>query len=202
MASVDVPRHGAGAALHAGSADSIRPRGFWNAGLGSKPWPWPSSWSAGAAAGAGRGDHRRAWRPERRRIFCRKALPGEGRSQTSTLSLSHSRSADAVAPCEPQLWIGRPHAGLRQAQLPAYDVGALDQGHALVERDPPRQALATKAAIGPDDELLLGNIFQGLADQRRHVLRRFDHGIAVVDHADADLLVGLDVLEQMQVLPV
>src|ERR1700736_3647149 len=111
-------------------------------------------------------------------------------------------SPDGLLLREPQLRIGRPHAGFRQAELPADDIGPLDQRHALVKRDPPRQALAAEAAIGADHELLLRDIFQRLADQRRDVLRRLDHRVAVVDYADADLLVGLDVFEQMQVLPV
>src|ERR1700686_2641270 len=73
--------------------------------------------------------------------------------------------------------------------------------HAFVERDTPGQPLAAEAAIGRDDELLLRDIFQRLADQRRDVVGRFDHRVAMVDDADADLLVGPDVLEQMQVLP-
>jgi hypothetical protein len=34
------------------------------------------------------------------------------------------------------------------------------------------------------------------------VLGGLDHGVAMIDHADADLLVSLDVLEQMQILAV
>jgi hypothetical protein len=41
-----------------------------------------------------------------------------------------------------------------------------------------------------------------LRDQRRHMLGRFHHRVAMVDDADGDLLVGLDVLEERQVLPV
>ena len=74
--------------------------------------------------------------------------------------------------------------------------------HAFVKRDPPRQTLAAKAAIGADDEPLLGDMFQRLADQRRNVFGGFNHRVAMINHADANLLVGLDVLEQMQILPV
>ena len=45
---------------------------------------------------------------------------------------------------EPQLGIGRPHARFGQAELAADDVGPLDQGDALVERDAPRQGTASR----------------------------------------------------------
>src|ERR1700736_6249012 len=130
-----------------------------------------------------------------------------GSALASFFILASPRSSPIYSPDgsllrEPQLRIGRPNARFRQAELPADDIGPFDQRHAFVKRDPPRQALAAKAAIGTDHELLLRDIFQRLADQRRDVLRRLDHGVAVVDHADADLLVGLDVFEQMQILPI
>src|SRR5205807_6557413 len=106
-----------------------------------------------------------------------------------------SISPDGFSPREPQFRIGRPHARFRQPELPADDIRTLDQCHTLVKRDAPRQPLAAKAAIGADDELILGDVFQRLADQRRNVLRRFNHRVAMVDHPDADLLVGLDMLE-------
>src|ERR1044072_351388 len=67
---------------------------------------------------------------------------------------------------EPQFRIGRAHARLGQAKLAAHDIGALDQRHAFVERDAPRQPLAPEAAIGADDQLLLRDVFECLADQR------------------------------------
>ena len=91
---------------------------------------------------------------------------------------------------------------IRTGLVPLRRTSALDQCHALVKRDPARQTLATKAAISADDQLLLGDVFQRLADQRRNVLRRLNYRVAMVDNADADLLVGSDVLEQMQVLPI
>src|SRR6188474_1528731 len=100
-------------------------------------------------------------------------------------------------PREPQLRIGRPHARFRQAEFAADDIGALDQRHALVERNPPRQALAAEAAIGADPEVVPWDGFPRLGGQRSGVLRLLHPPVAMVDHADADLLVGLDVLEQM-----
>src|SRR5262245_37361154 len=108
----------------------------------------------------------------------------------------------ALASREPQLRVGSAEAGFRQTELAADDVGALHERNAFVEGDAPRQALAAEAAIGADHELLLGNVLQRLAYQRRDVLRRLHHRVAVVDDPDADLLVGLDVLEEMQVLPI
>ena len=110
--------------------------------------------------------------------------------------------AGKISSREPQLWIGRSHTRFRQAQLPAHNIRAFDEGHAFVKRDPPRKALATKTAIGADDELLLGDIFQRPADQRGDVFGRFNHCVAMVDHADGDLLVGFDVLEELQILSV
>ena len=114
--------------------------------------------------------------------------PGSGNGRRCWRGTAANRRAErwgAATPGEPQLRIGRPHARFGQAELAADDVGALDQRHALVEGDAPRQALAAEAAIGADDELLLGDVFQRLADQRRHVLGRLDHRVAMVDHADA-----------------
>src|SRR5262249_28091234 len=42
------------------------------------------------------------------------------------------------SPREPQLRIGRPHTRLWEAEFPADYIGALDQCHAFVKRDPPR----------------------------------------------------------------
>ena len=103
---------------------------------------------------------------------------------------------------KPKLRIRRPHPRFLQTEFPANQIGALDQRHALVKRDPAGQSLAAKAAIGADHQLLLGDVFQRLPYQRRNVLRRLNHRVAVVDNADADLLVGPDVLEQMQILSV
>src|ERR1043166_917308 len=124
----------------------------------------------------------------------------ENRYPLFGIMLYHSRNAFLLR--DPQLRSSRAHARFRQPEFTAHDIGPLDQRHALVKRDPPRQTLAAEAAVGADDELLLRDVFQRLADQRRNVLRGLDHRVAVVDDADGDLLVGLDVLEQPEILPI
>src|SRR5262245_49479020 len=71
------------------------------------------------------------------------------------------------------------NAGLREAQLPADDVGALDEGDTLVVRDPAAQPLAPEAAIGRDDQPLGRNVLERLANQPGHVLGRLHDGVAV-----------------------
>ena len=64
------------------------------------------------------------------------------------------------------------------------------------------QAFAAKAAIGRDDEPFARNILQRLTDQTGDMFGRLDDGVAVVDDADADLLVGLIFGKQRQILAV
>ena len=92
--------------------------------------------------------------------------------------------------------------GFGEAQFAAHDVGAFDQRDAFVIGDAARQALAAKAAIGGDDQPLGRDVFERLADQPGDMLGRLDDRIAVVDDADADLLVGLVLGEERQVLAV
>src|SRR6185369_7709305 len=114
--------------------------------------------------------------------------PGQSMKETSfvfsargiTAPGGHSDLWRKLAPRKPQLRIGSAHPCFRQAKLAADDIGALDQRHALVERDAPRQALAAEAAIGRDDEAFLRDVFERLADQRRDLLGRLDHGVAVI----------------------
>src|SRR5205823_648098 len=73
---------------------------------------------------------------------------------------------------------------------------------AFVIGDAAAEALASEAAIGGDDELLGWDVFERLADQAGDMLGRLDDGVAVVDDADADLLVGLVFAEERQVLAV
>ena len=110
-----------------------------------------------------------------------------------------SISPDGFSPREPQFRIGRPHARFRQPELPADDIRTLDQCHTLVKCDAPRQPLAAKAAIGGDHQPLGRDVFERLADQRGDMLCRLDGGDAVIDDADADLLIGLVLGEERQV---
>src|SRR5947209_3610172 len=92
--------------------------------------------------------------------------------------------------------------GFGEAELAADDVGAFDEGHAFVIGDAAAEALAAEAAIGGDDEALGRDVFERLADQAGDVIGRLDDSVAMVDNADADLLVGLVLGEEWQVLAV
>src|SRR5262249_42392654 len=100
---------------------------------------------------------------------------------------------------EPEARVGGAHVRLGQAELAAHDVGALDQRDALVVRDAPAQPLAPEAAVGRDHQPLGRDVLERLLDQARHVLGRLDDRIAMVHHADADLLVGPVLPEQMEI---
>src|SRR5215467_12174911 len=100
---------------------------------------------------------------------------------------------------EPETSIARAHAGLGQAQLATNEVGALNEGDALVVGDPSAQPLAAEAAVGGDHESLGWDVLERFPDEAGHVLGRFHHSVAVADHADADLLVGPVLREERQV---
>src|SRR5262249_10360879 len=91
---------------------------------------------------------------------------------------------------EPETSVARAHVGLGQAQLATNDVGALDEGDALVIGDPSAQPLTAEAAVGGNHESLGRDVLQRFPDEAGQVLRRFYQGVAVADHADTDLLVG------------
>src|SRR4051812_5587204 len=103
---------------------------------------------------------------------------------------------------KPQLRIRRPHPNLRQSQLLAHDIRSFDDRDAFVIGNPAAESLTPETAIGGDHQPLRGNELERTADQPSDVLRWFHHGIAVVDYADADLLVGLVLAEKVQVLAV
>ena len=92
--------------------------------------------------------------------------------------------------------------GFGEAQFAAHDVGAFDEGHTFVIGDTAGEALAAKAAIGGDHQLLLRDVFERLPDQRGDMLGRLDGGDTVVDDTDADLLVGLEFAKERQIFAV
>src|SRR5688500_16962959 len=100
---------------------------------------------------------------------------------------------------EPELGVAGPDAGLGQAQLAPDDVGALHERDALVVGDPPAQTLAAESAVGGDDQPLGRDVLERLADEPGDVFGRLDDRVAVADHPDADLLVGLVPGEERQV---
>ncbi len=72
----------------------------------------------------------------------------------------------------------------------ADDVRAAHDGDHLVEGDAPAHALAAETAIARQDQPLRRDVLQRAANQVRDLLGTLDLQVAMVDHADGDLLVG------------
>ena len=108
----------------------------------------------------------------------------------STPRARRSRASDQPRVC-----------GLRQAQLAAHDVGALDERNALVVGDPPAQPFATKAAVGGNHQPLGRDIFQRLTDELGDVLRGLDDRVAVIHHPNPNLFVRRAIGEEGEIPP-
>jgi len=76
---------------------------------------------------------------------------------------------------EPEASIARAHAGLGQAQLATNEIGAFDEGDALVVGDPSAQPLAAEAAVGGNHEALGRDVLERFPDEAGHVLGRFHY---------------------------
>src|ERR1035441_6548327 len=70
-------------------------------------------------------------------------------------------------------WIRCPRARRRQAQLAPHDVRSLRDRCGLEESDVPVAALSAKAAIARHDQLLRGDVLQGLPDGVCYIHRPF-----------------------------
>ena len=101
---------------------------------------------------------------------------------------------------EVKLGVGGANVGFGEAEFSAHDVGAFDERDAFVIGDAAGETFAAKAAIGGNDEAFGRDVFERLSDQTGDMLGRFDDRVAVVDDADADLLVGLVFRQERQVL--
>src|SRR4029079_15065634 len=111
----------------------------------------------------------------------------------------------SVPPCdgsEIEFWIGCPHMCLGQTKLAAHNIGAFHHRDALIVCDSPAESFAAKAAIGGDHQPLGRNEFQCTTDQPGNIFRRLHDRIAVIDHADADLPVGLVFAKQSEIASV
>src|SRR5207247_8096104 len=84
---------------------------------------------------------------------------------------------------------------LGQAQLFPHNVCALHQGHAFIEGNAAREALAAKAAIRRDDQALGRYILQSLAEQVRDQMWWLYSGHRVIDDTNGNLLVCLMLFE-------
>src|SRR5439155_5362738 len=84
---------------------------------------------------------------------------------------------------------------LGQAQLFPHNVCALHQGHAFIEGNAAREALAAKAAIRRDDQALGRHILQSLADQVRDQMGWLYSGHRMIDYTNSNLLVCLVLFE-------
>src|SRR3954466_14585944 len=105
----------------------------------------------------------------------------------------------SIPPCdsgEIQLWICCPHVRFRQAKLATHDVGAFHHRYAFVVCDTPAEPFAAEAAISGDHQSFWRDELQSTTDQSGDIFRRLHDRVAVVHHADADLLVRLILAEQ------
>src|SRR4029079_18870894 len=95
--------------------------------------------------------------------------------------------------------IGRKTFGLRQTELLTHDVGAEHHRHDLVVGVPPAHAFAAHAAIGGQNQALDGDVLEGATNVFGNLLGPLDLQRVVIDHADADLLVGDDLAEGLEI---
>src|SRR5262252_7774773 len=93
---------------------------------------------------------------------------------------------------EPETSIARAHAGLGQAQLATNEVGALNEGDALVVGDPSAQPLAAEAAVGGDHESLGWDVLERFPDDVGVELEQVRYGALIARRPPVHaLLVGV-----------